>query len=109
MRRVIIVDDESLVRVGLQSLFDWESFGYKIVGIYQNGKEALEAIRNNPPDVLLTDIRMPEMDGLQLIEEVKKTYPDLNVVILSSYNDFDYMRKAIQYGVKDYVLKYKIE
>lgn len=109
MKSVVIVDDESLVRVGLQSLFDWEQHGYTIVGVYQNGAEALSAIQSAPPDVLLTDIRMPDMDGLTLIEKLKKTLPALNIVIMSSYDDFDYMRKAIQYGVKDYILKHKIE
>ena len=105
----MIVDDESLVRVGLQSLFDWESNGYRIIGAYKNGLEALEAIRSFCPDVLLTDIKMPVMDGFELIDKARREYPGLNIIILTSVEEYDCMRNALKHGVSDYILKYKIE
>lgn len=105
----MVVDDESLVRVGLQSLFDWESNGYRIVGAFRNGQEAIEAIRISCPDVLLTDIKMPVMDGFELIETARHEYPDLNIIILTSVEEYDCMRNAMRYGVSDYILKYRIE
>ncbi len=109
MRTVMIVDDESLVRVGLQSIVDWENHGYRIAGVYQNGEEAFVAVRDCPPDVLLTDIKMPVMDGFELIKRAKGLYSRLNIVILSSYNEFEYTRKAIQLGVNDFIPKYQVE
>ncbi len=109
MRTLMIVDDESLVRVGLQSLFDWESNGYRIVGAYKNGLDALEAIRQFCPDVLLTDIKMPVMDGFELIDAARRENPGLNIIILTSVEEYDCMRNALKHGVSDYILKYKIE
>ncbi|UVI32666.1 response regulator [Paenibacillus spongiae] len=109
MRKVMIVDDESLVRIGLQSIIEWEPRGYLIAGVFKNGEEALAAARLQSFDVVLTDIRMPGMDGLALIRELKLLDPQLKFIILSSYNDFDYMRQAIQLGVKDYISKYEME
>ncbi|MFC5701620.1 response regulator [Cohnella faecalis] len=109
MRNVMIVDDESLVRIGLQSMIDWESRGYRITGVFKNGEEALAAATRQPFDVVLTDIRMPGMDGFELIRELRKLSPSLHVIVLSSYNDFEYTRQAIQLGVKDYISKYEME
>lgn len=74
MRKVMIVDDESLVRIGLQSMIPWESNGYQITGVYKNGEEALEAAKNQSFDIVLTDIKMPGMSGLELIRELKKSH-----------------------------------
>jgi len=109
MRKVMIVDDEALVRIGLQSIMDWEQRGYRIEGVFKNGHEALAAARQQPYDIILTDIKMPGMDGLELIEQVKAFAPHIHVIILSSYNDFEYTRRAIQLGVKDYISKYEME
>ncbi|MCQ6557742.1 response regulator [Paenibacillus mendelii] len=109
MRKVMIVDDESLVRIGLQSIIEWELRGYHIAGVFKSGEEAVAAARQQAFDVVLTDIRMPGMDGLALIRELKLIDPQLKFIILSSYNDFDYMRQAIQLGVKDYISKYEME
>jgi two-component system response regulator YesN len=105
----MIVDDESLVRVGLQTVIDWQEYDYEIVGSYINGLEAWAAIEQQCPDVLLTDIQMPGMDGLELIAKVKEKYKNVSIIILSSYEDFKYTRKAIQMEVKDYILKHKFE
>lgn len=109
MRTIMIADDEKLVRVGLQSIVNWEQHGYEIIGAYKNGEEAWEAVQERCPDILLTDIRMPRMDGISLIAQLKKYYPHVHVVILSSYEDFEYTRKAIQLNVRDYLIKHELE
>ncbi|MFC5405856.1 response regulator [Cohnella soli] len=109
MRNVMIVDDESLVRIGLQSIIDWESNGFRVAGVFKSGEEMLAAAAVSPVDVVLTDIRMPGMDGFQLIRELRKTHADIHVIVLSSYNDFEYTRQAIQLGVTDYISKYEME
>ncbi len=109
MRKVMIVDDESLVRIGLQSMIPWEDNGYEIAGVFRNGEEALEAARKMSFDIVLTDIRMPGMSGLELITELKQLNHRMQFIILSSYSDFEYTRQAIQLGVKDYMSKYELE
>ncbi|BBI34860.1 response regulator transcription factor [Cohnella abietis] len=109
MRKVMIVDDESLVRIGLQSIIDWESRGYQITGVFKNGEEALLAARREAFDIVLTDIRMPGMDGFELIRNLKQIDSQLKFIILSSYSDFEYTRQAIQLGVMDYISKYEME
>lgn len=109
MRNVMIVDDESLVRIGLQSIIDWEKSGFRIAGVFKSGEEMLAAVAHVPVDVVLTDIRMPGMDGFQLIRELRKTHASVHVIVLSSYNDFEYTRQAIKLGVTDYISKYEME
>lgn len=109
MKKIIIVDDESLVRVGLQSIIPWEEYGYSVSGAYKNGREALDACLESMPDAILTDIRMPVMDGLELIKRIRELSPRLPIVILSSYDDFEYTRTAIRLGVQDYIQKHQLE
>src|SRR5690606_38029105 len=109
MKNVMIVDDETLVRIGMQSIIDWEREGYRIVAVCADGREALEAMADAVPDIVLTDIRMPGMDGFELMAEALKRYPHIQFIILSSYEDFEYTRRAIRAGVKDYVLKHQME
>jgi len=109
MKKIIIVDDESLVRVGLQSIIPWEEYGYRVSGVYHNGKEALDACTVSMPDAILTDIRMPVMDGLELIKNVRQLSERVPIVILSSYDDFEYTRTAIRLGVQDYIQKHQLE
>jgi len=104
----MIVDDETLVRVGIQSLTNWEEYGYRISGTYNNGEEALKAMEKMTPSVLLTDIKMPGMGGIELIEKVHTQFPQVNIVALSGFNDFEYVRKVMKFGVRDYVLKYEV-
>lgn len=107
MIKLSIVDDESLVRVGFQTIIDWQAAGYELFGVYRNGKEAWDAFcQEGYPDVLLTDIRMPEMDGLELIRQIRQTDTDMIILILSSYEEFEYTRKSIQLGVQDYIPKH---
>lgn len=108
MKRVLIVDDEYLVRLGLKTTIDWEAHGYRIVGEAANGKEALELFDQVNPDILMTDIKMAVMDGLELISGIKELGRRVQVVILSNYDDFSYARKAMALGASRYLLKSEI-
>lgn len=105
MINVVIVDDEDDILEGLATIIDWEGYGFKIAGLARNGMEALGICGMSNPGLLLTDIKMPEMDGLELIKNLRDKHPDIKVVILSGYNDFEYAKKAIKYGVDSYLLK----
>ncbi|RIX52360.1 response regulator [Paenibacillus nanensis] len=103
--KVMLVDDEMLVRLGVKSLIQWEEHGFQFMGDAPDGAKALELMADGPPDILLTDIVMPNMNGLELIEKVKERYPGTLIIVLSSHNEFDYVRKAMKLGVEDYLLK----
>ena len=105
MKKVLIADDEFLVRLGLKTTINWEENGFLIVGEAKNGKEAVELFEKFDPDILLTDIRMPIMDGLELIQELRKRKKTLRAVILSHYDDFNYAREALKIGASEYILK----
>ena len=92
---IILVDDEEEVRKSIIKQIDWESAGFQVVGDAENGEDALEKIEVLEPDVVLTDIRMPYMDGLTLAEKIRQRYPSTKVVIFSGYDDFEYAQKAI--------------
>lgn len=109
MCRILIVDDEILIRRGIMHYLDWESEGFQIVGEASNGQEALELIEATYPHIIITDIVMPIMDGEELTRIVKEKYPQIQIIILSSYGEFDYVRSAFQRGVVDYILKPKLE
>ncbi|MDG0808159.1 response regulator transcription factor [Cohnella rhizosphaerae] len=102
--RLIIVDDEANIREGLSG-FEWETLGIELAGAYENGLEALRSFEEEPADLLLADIRMPLMDGLELAEKVKTRSPLTKIVILTGYSDFDLVRTSLRYGVSDYLLK----
>lgn len=101
---ILIVDDESIVRKGLEG-YGWEALGFEVAYSCKNGREALAWLENNPVEAILTDIRMPGIDGLELCRIVHERYPDILVVLLSGYDEFKYARQGIQYGVFDYLLK----
>lgn len=106
MYKVMLVDDEAGVRNSIKAKMDWEAAGFRIAAEAANGKEALEALDNGlNPDLVITDIRMPQMDGIGFIRESRKRYPHLRTIVLSGYSDFEYLKAAIQLGVKDYLLK----
>jgi len=107
--RVLIVDDELLVRQGIKHLLNWEHEGFQIVGEASNGKEALELIERMEPHIVITDIVMPVMGGEELTRAVKARFPEIEVIILSSFGEFDYVRSTFQSGVVDYILKPKLE
>jgi len=102
--KLIIVDDEFFIRKGLES-FHWEGLGFQCCGSAANGKNALELINNKKIDVVITDIKMPVMDGLELSRIIHQKDPDCKIVILTGYEDFSYAKTAIGYGVFDYILK----
>jgi YesN/AraC family two-component response regulator len=106
MYKVLIVDDERLIRVSIRQRVNWDKMGIAVAGMAGNGLEALQFIELKRPDIVLVDIRMPLMDGLALIGEVRrKEISDVHFVIISGYNDFDYARQAIRLGVSDYIQK----
>jgi len=104
MYNMLIVDDEEEIRSGLAA-HDWEALGIRVSGSCDNGLSACQHLYDAPADILLTDIRMPFMDGFELIQWIVQRYPFMKVVILTGYNDFQYARQGIRYGVSDYLLK----
>ncbi len=109
MKRVMIVDDEVLVRLGIQSLIKWENYGYQIVCDASDGEEALQKIRQYQPDIVLTDLKMSPVDGFELISECREKHPHIQFIVLSSYNDFDNVRNAMKMGAFDYVFKLTVK
>ena len=105
MMKVFIVDDEIAIRETLRNIFPWEERGFQLVGEAPDGEMALPMIRDLNPDILLTDIRMPFMDGMKLCAEIKRLMPWVGIIILSGYDDFTYAQQAISLGVKEYLLK----
>ncbi|HWJ76823.1 MAG TPA: response regulator transcription factor [Niallia sp.] len=105
MKKVLIVDDEPTIREGLPYIIDWQDYGYEIVGAAQNGKEGISFIQKYQPDVVITDIRMPEMDGLEMIQHAKQIGHSFYSIILSGYSEFTYAQKAIRLGTVSYLLK----
>lgn len=103
--KVVIADDEERICQLIQALIDWKYLGMELVGVAHNGIEAYEAVREQKPDILITDIRMPGFSGLELIEKVKDICPDMEVIIISGYAHFEYAQQAIRFGVGHYLLK----
>jgi two-component system, response regulator YesN len=109
MYKVLIVDDEVLVRVGLKTTINWEANGFMVVAEASNGEQGYEQYKRHLPDVIITDIKMPRKDGLWLIEQVRKENRDINILVLTCHDEFSYARKALKYGVDDYILKSEVE
>ena len=106
MIKTLIVDDEPFIRQGLKVLIDWEKYGYEIVDESENGLNAIEKIKEKEIDLVITDIKMPKMDGLELIEYIIENMDrEINFIVLSGFSEFEYARKAIKYNVHDYILK----
>ena len=105
MLKIFLVEDESIVREGLRDNIPWQQYGYQFVGEAGDGEMALPLIQKTKPDVLLTDIKMPFMDGLELSRLVKKALPKTQIIVFSGYNEFDYAKEAIKIGISDYLLK----
>ena len=103
--KVLIVDDEGILRNGLKHLFSWEEHGFLIVGEASNGEEALSLIKQLQPHIVITDIVMPIMDGVDLVKHISKDYPHIKTIVLSSFSEFKYVREAFKYGTSDYLLK----
>lgn len=105
MYKIFLADDEIWVIMGLKKLIEKVGAPFQVVGEASNGVMALEEIEKKKPDVLITDIRMPGMDGLELMKEIRKKKLDTKVVLVSGYAEFDYAQKAIRMGAVDYLLK----
>jgi len=106
--KVLIVDDDMPMRTSLKTLIDWESNGYTICGDAANGSSAIAFISKCQPDIVITDMNMPVMDGVALIEYLQKKHPYVKIIALSGYDDFDYVRQSMKRGAVDYLLKHKL-
>lgn len=102
---IIIVDDEKKIRQGLSNIVNWEALGYRVAGTFENGYDAMLFIQNYRIDVVLTDIKMPKMSGLELMQYIKKNNPETKIIILSGYDEFSYVKEALTCGALDYILK----
>lgn len=107
MHKLLIADDDEIMREGIVRNIDWEKSGIEVVGTAHNGMECLEKIKTCLPEVILSDIRMPFVDGLQLTEAVARLYPRIKVVLLTAYDDFKYAKKALDLRVQQYVMKFE--
>lgn len=105
MIKILVVEDEFLMRERLVKAIRWDSIGCEVVAQAENGQEALEIIHKELPDIVLTDIRMPFMDGLELAQYIKEHYEFIQVIIMTGYGDFSYAQRALKAGVKDYIMK----
>lgn len=109
MLKILIADDEPLVRAGIKSVIPWQQHGFEVIGEAENGLEAYNKIISLKPDILITDIKMPQMDGIELLKKIKKDKIHIQSIILSCFDEFDMVREAMKYGAKDYILKLSIE
>ncbi|MFX3636113.1 MAG: response regulator [Candidatus Pristimantibacillus sp.] len=105
MYKILLVDDEAVVREGIRERMSWEELGFDCVGDCENGVDALEAVERLHPNVVLTDINMPFMDGLELTRRIMDKFPETKIIILTGYDDFDYAQKAVKLKVNDFILK----
>lgn len=105
MFQVLLVDDEPLITRGLKALLDWEDYGFEITCIAENGEEALTLLEKNDIQLLITDILMPKMTGLELIQKAKELKPQLKCVVLSGYQEFSYVKEGLLLGIENYLLK----
>ena len=105
MYKLLIVDDEKIEREGMAELIDWGSFGIELAGTAWNGQDGYEKVLKLRPDIVMTDIKMPVMDGLGLIRKLKEELPDIQVIVLSGYGEYEYTSQAMELGIKYYILK----
>ena len=105
MHTLLVVDDEEIEREGMAQFIPWDSYDMKVVGTARNGAEGLEKIAKYKPDLAIVDIKMPVMNGIEMIRQAKEKYPDMNFVVLSGYGDYEYTSQAMELGVRHYILK----
>ena len=103
--KVLIADDEAEIRDGMIQRLDWGSLGFTVAASAENGVEALELLEQTKPDVIMTDIKMPFMDGLEFIEKAVEMLPTVKIIVFSGFDDFEYAQKAIRLNVEEYLLK----
>lgn len=104
MIKVLIADDQELIRQSLQIVLS-ASEGIEVIGTVKNGSEVAQAVRKNKPDIILMDIRMPEIDGVQCTKIIKETYPNVKIIVLTTFDDDEYIFNALKYGASGYLLK----
>ncbi|WP_426445838.1 response regulator [Paenibacillus sp. S-38] len=105
MRKIVIADDDRIILKGLTKTIDWEANGFRLAASETNGEDAWEAVERELPQVVLTDIRMPFMDGLELTEKIKERHPGIKIIMMTSYDEFEYAQKALKLKVYDFLLK----
>lgn len=105
MYTIVVADDEEELRRAIIRKIDWESTGFRVVGEAENGIEALELVERMEPDLLLTDIRMPFVSGIELARQVREVRPTTQIAFLSGFDEFSYAQQAIQYNIISYMLK----
>lgn len=109
LQKIVIIDDEMVLRNGLKYLCDWETHGFTIAGEAANGIEGFQLIENVRPDIVITDIVMPGMDGISLTAQIKEHFPNIHIIVLSSYDNFAYAKSSFKLGIADYLLKPELE
>ncbi len=108
-KRVLIVEDDKFFRFAVKKVIRWEDYGFEITGEAVHGAAALEFLKEHPAEMVLTDMSMPVMNGIELTAALKKNYPDLLIVALSAYDDFEFVKESLKLGAQDYILKQDIE
>lgn len=109
MIKVLVVDDDKLVRKGLISMMPWQEFDMKVVGEASNGENALQFLESHSVDLVLTDLGMPVMSGIELMRVLRKRYSELHVVVLTVHQDFEYVQEALRLGAIDYISKVDLD
>ncbi|MBD9157626.1 MAG: response regulator, partial [Lachnospiraceae bacterium] len=105
MYKVLLVDDEALTREAISENIPWGKLGFELVASCENGRDAMEVIRQKKPDLVLTDICMPYVDGIELAKYIFENCPDTKTIIISGYDEFEYAKQAVRYQVMEYILK----
>jgi len=105
MFKVLIIDDEPIIRKGLRNIINWKQFDCEICGEAADGLEGSELVKTLKPDIIFTDIKMPEIDGLEMLKEIRDLVPNTKIIILTGYREFNYAQEALKYGAFDYILK----
>lgn len=105
MLKLLIADDERIIRETIFNIIDWKKHDIEVIGLCKNGIEAYDMILDESPDIVLTDIRMPGMGGLELIRKIRQTDLQIQFIILSGYGEFEYAKEAMSYGIRHYLLK----
>ncbi len=105
MYRFLIIDDEPIVREGIARTINWEEHGFELVGVFRDGREGLEGVEQLRPDVILSDVCMPFVDGLELAATVAAQYPRIKTILLTGYDEFEYAQEAVRLNVRDFILK----
>lgn len=103
--RILIADDDTMVRIGLKTVINWEENGFVLVGEAANGLEAMQLVQEKKPDIVITDIKMPGMDGIELIRQLRQQSTPPEILVLSSYDEFELVKQALKLGARDYLLK----